>query len=220
MSVIEETAEMVAELRIPGVTSIHGVSHDGVALWFVDGAQNRLARVDPSTGTVDRTLSGFPVDAGTAFDGTHLWQVGGDGIRRIDRTTGNVLATLPLPEGDETTSGLAWAEGHLWAGSYGGKKVYKIDPASGAVVKTLRSDRFVTGITWSEGELWHGSVGGKPTEGSPAAELRRIDPESGEVERRLRLPPDSFCSGTEADGAGRIWYGDPVAGTLRAVRVR
>ena len=34
------------------------------------------------------------------------------------------------------------------------------------------------------------------------------------------IPEGVFCSGTEADASGRIWFGDPTTGILRAARIR
>ena len=50
--------------------------------------------------------------------------------------------------------------------------------------------RFVTGVTWVEGELWHG------TWENDESDLRRIDPQTGEVLERLEMPPASACRGS------------------------
>jgi hypothetical protein len=62
------------------------------------------------------------------------------------------------------------------------------------------------------GELWHGTM---ETEQS---ELRRIDPETGEVPERLEMPAGVAVSGLEADGAGVFYCGGGVSGKVRAVR--
>jgi hypothetical protein len=40
---------------------------------------------------------------------------------------------------------------------YRDRKIQQIDPQTGAILRTLESNRFVTGVTWVEGELWHGT---------------------------------------------------------------
>ena len=52
-------------------------------------------------------------------------------------------------------SGLAWAEGTLWVGQYRDRKIHRIDTETGAILRTIESNRFVTGVTWVDGELWH-----------------------------------------------------------------
>jgi streptogramin lyase len=85
-------------------------------------------------------------DAGTAFDGQHLFQIAEDRIQKIDPETGRVLATIPAPGGGGD-SGLAWAEGTLWVGQYRDRKIHQVDPETGAVLRTLECNRFVTGVT-------------------------------------------------------------------------
>ena len=62
-----------------------------------------------------------------------------------------MLATIPAPGGGD--SGLAWAEGTLWVGQHRGRKIHQIDPQTGAILRTIESNRVVTGVTWVDGEL-------------------------------------------------------------------
>jgi streptogramin lyase len=155
-----------------------------------------------------------PGDAGTAFDGRHLFQIANDRIQKIDPSTGQVLATIPAPGGggDAGDSGMAWAEGSLWVGQYHGRRIHQIDPDTGAVLRTLESNRFVTGVTWVEGQLWHGTW----EEGE--SDLRRLDPDSGAVLQRLEMPAGTGVSGLESDGGDRFFCGGGATGLLRAVR--
>ncbi|MCZ7171384.1 glutaminyl-peptide cyclotransferase, partial [Salmonella enterica] len=91
-------------------------------------------------------------------------------------------STIPAPT-DGGNSGLAWAEGTLWVGVWRDRKIHQVDPQTGAVLRTLTSDRFVTGVTWVDGELWHGTWEGE------ASDLRHVDPATGEVIERIEMPP-------------------------------
>ncbi len=150
-------------------------------------------------------------DAGTAFDGRHLYQIAEARIDKIDPATGQVLASIPAP-GSGSDSGLAWAEGSLWVGQYRDRKIHQIDPATGRVIRSIESNRFVTGVTWVDGELWHGTWEGDESE------LRRIDPASGQVLQRLAMPEGSGVSGLESDGAALFYCGGGGSGKVRAVR--
>ena len=150
-------------------------------------------------------------DAGTAFDGTHFWQITEQRIDKIDAASGRVLGSIPAP-GQGTDSGLAWAEGSLWVGQYRDRRIHQIDPASGAVLRTIESDRFVTGVTWVDGELWHGTWEGEERE------IRRINPTSGAVIERLAMPRDTGVSGLESNGADLFYCGGGASGKVRAVR--
>jgi glutamine cyclotransferase len=122
-----------------------------------------------------------------------------------------VLATIPAPGGGRD-SGLAWAEGTLWVGQDRQRTIHQIDPETGAVLRTIQSNRFVTGVTWVDGELWHATWEGDESD------LRRIDPQNGKVLERLEMPPGTGVSGLEADGADRFFCGGGSSGTVRAVR--
>ena len=121
-----------------------------------------------------------------------------------------MLATIPAP-GDGGDSGLAWAEGTLWVGQHRGRKIHQIDPETGAILRTIESDRFVTGVTWIDGELWHGTWEGDESE------VRRIDPETGEVLERLEMPAGAGVSGLESDGGDRFFCGGGSSGKVRAI---
>lgn len=187
---------------------VHGVTHDGQRVWAATGAQ--LVAFDPASGETTRTLE-HACDAGTAFDGRHLYQIAEARIDKIDPATGAVLASIPAP-GHGADSGLAWAEGSLWVGQYRDRKIHQIDPATGRVLRTIESNRFVTGVTWVDGELWHGTWEGDESE------LRHVDPADGAVLERLAMPQGVGVSGLESDGAGLFYCGGGPSGKVRAVR--
>jgi glutamine cyclotransferase len=202
-------AEIVREYGpFAGANMVAGVTHDGHQVWAATGAQ--LIAFDPQSGETTRTLKRAG-DAGTAFDGTHLYQIAETRIDKIDPATGDVLASIPAPGGG-SDSGLAWAEGSLWVGQYRDRKIHQIDPQTGAVKRTIESNRFVTGVTWVDGELWHGTWEGDESE------IRRIHPQSGAVLERLEMPHGIGVSGLESDGADLFYAGGGPSGKVRAVR--
>ena len=192
----------------PGIDQVHGVTFDGAQVWFARG--EGLVALDPGGGLVVRELA-IAAEAGTAFDGKHLWQLAGGRIQKVDPRSGRVVATIPAPAhgGD---SGLTWAEGTLWVGEYRARKIHQIDAQTGAVLRTIESDRFVTGVSWVDGELWHATMEDE------RSDLRRVDPETGEVLERLEMPAGVVVSGLEADGAGVFYCGGSTSGKVRAVR--
>jgi glutamine cyclotransferase len=202
-------AEIISEYGpFPGVEGVHGVSFDGQRVWFATG--DRLNSLDPESGELLGALA-IAAHAGTTFDGKHLFQIAEAVIQKIDPETGKVLGTIPAP-GNGGDSGLAWAEGTLWVGQHRGRKIHQVNPETGAVLRTIESDRFVTGVTWVDGELWHG------TWQNEKSEVRRIDPETGEVLERLELPAGTGVSGLESDGGDRFFCGGGSSGKVRAIR--
>src|SRR5579862_2925337 len=198
------TAEIIREYGpFPGVDSVHGVTYDGRHVWFAVG--DKLNALDPVSGKTLRSID-VAAHAGTAFDGQHLFQLAEDRIQKIDPTTGRVLATIPAPGGGD--SGLAWAEGTLWVGQYRDRKIHQVDPETGVILRTIESNRFVTGVTWVDGELWHATFEGDESD------LRRIDPQTGEVLESLDMPPRVSVSGLESDGGDQFFCGGEGSGKV------
>ena len=205
------TAEIIKEYGpFPGVDQVHGVTYDGRHVWFAAG--DSLRALDPESGTTTRAID-VPAHAGTAFDGEHLFQLAENRIQKIDPKNGRIVSTIPAPGGG-SDSGLAWAEGTLWVGQYRDRKIHQVDPETGAILRTIESNRFVTGVTWVDGELWHGTWDGDESE------LRHIDAHTGAVVERLALPAGVGVSGLEADGGDRFFCGGGPSGKIRAVRRR
>jgi glutamine cyclotransferase len=208
-NMIRSAAEIVREYGpFPGVNHVHGLTFDGRHVWFASG--DKLNALDPASGKTLRAID-MVAHAGTAFDGQHLFQLAENRIQKVDPKSGRVLATIPAP-GVGGDSGLAWAEGSLWVGQYRDRKIHQIDPETGAILRTIACSRFVTGVTWVEGELWHG------TWENDESDLRRIDPQTGEVLERLEMPPGVSVSGLESDGADQFFCGGGSSGKVRAVR--
>jgi outer membrane protein assembly factor BamB len=192
----------------PDATNVAGVTFDGNSAWIAAGTH--LQAFDPATGEPGRRIP-VAADAGTAFDGKHIFQITGEVIQKIDAKTGRVLGTIPAP-GKGRDSGMAWAEGTLWVGQHRERKIHCIDPNTGEILRTIESDRFVTGVSFVDGELWHGTWEGEQSE------LRRIEPETGDVLERLAMPEGIMVSGLESDGKGSFFCGGGNSGKVRAVR--
>ena len=77
------------------------------------------------------------------------------------------------------------------------------------MLSTIACNRFVTGV---DGDIWHGSWE------RDESELRRIDPQTGEVLEGLDLPPGVNVSGLESDGVDQFFCGGGNSGKVRAVR--
>jgi glutamine cyclotransferase len=205
----KSAAEILREYGpFPGADRVNGVTFDGQHVWFASG--DKLHEFDPASGQTVRTIE-VASHAGTAFDGQYLFQIAEDVIQKIDPKTDQVLATIPAP-GRGGDSGLAWAEGTLWVGQHRGRKIHQIDPETGAILRTIESNRVVTGVTWVDGELWHGSAEGDESD------VRRIDPQTGKVLEQLEMPSGTFVSGLESDGGDQFFCGGGSSGKVRTIR--
>ncbi|MBF5043796.1 glutaminyl-peptide cyclotransferase [Aggregicoccus sp. 17bor-14] len=207
MSKPDASAEVVREYIPLDDGRIHGVTFDGRLVWFA--RNDELVAFDPESEQVVRRFAVPGANAGTAFDGEHLYQLARGEILVLQPSDGRVVRRLPAP-GQGQDTGMAWADGYLWVGQYASARIHKVDARTGAVVKTLASDRFVTGVSCVDGALWHAvSESGKP------CELRRLAPD-GTVQEAWSLPVE-FVAGVEGNGAGGFWCAGE-RGTLRLVR--
>lgn len=205
----KSAAEIIREFGpFPGLDRVDGVSFDGDKIWFASAG--KLHALDPAAGKVVRTLE-VVAHAGTAFDGQHLYQIAEDRIQKVDPKNGQVIATIPAPGGGGD-SGLAWSDGTLWVGDDRGRKIRQINPETGEILRTIRSNRFVTGVTWTDGELWHGTWEGGESD------VRRIDPQTGEVLETIEMPSGMGVSGLESDGGDQFFCGGGRTGKVRAIR--
>jgi glutamine cyclotransferase len=190
----------------PDVERVNGVSYDGSHIWVAVG--DTLNAVDPDTGATVRKLN-VPAHAGTAFDGQYLFQISGDRIQKVDPDSGKVIASIPTPDGG--AAGMAWAEGSLWVGQHRNRKIHQVDPNTGAVLRTIESNRFVTGVTWLGDELWHA------TWEDDKSDLRRVDPKSGEVLEQVNMPDGLVVSGLESNGRDAFFCGGGGSAKVRVV---
>ena len=204
-----QAAEIVREYGpFSDAPQVGGVTFDGTHVWFAAG--DALRAFEPSSGRAVRAID-VASHAGTAFDGRYFYQLAGGRIQKVDPATGALVATLPAP-GNGQASGLTWAEGTLWVGQYRDRKIHQIDPQTGTILRTIESNRFVTGVTWVDGELWHGTWEGDD------ADIRQVDPETGEVLIRLTMPEGMRVSGIESDQGDLFYVGGGGGGRIRAVR--
>ncbi len=190
----------------PDIERVNGVSYDGSHIWVAVG--DTLNAVDPASGDTVRKLD-VPADAGTAFDGRYLFQISGDRIQKIDPGSGKVIASIPTPDGG--AAGMAWAEGSLWVGQHRNRKIHQVDPDTGAILRTIESNRFVTGVTWLGDELWHA------TWEDDKSDLRRVDPKSGEVFEQVAMPDGVVVSGLESNGRDTFFCGGGTSAKVRVV---
>ena len=166
-----------------------------------------------STAVIVREYGPFPdvgQVGGVSYDGTNFWIAAGDTMKAVDPESGRVVSSIPTPDGG--ASGMAWAEGSLWVGQHRNRKIHEVDPESGKILRTIDSNRFVTGVTWVGKELWHG------TWEEEKSDLRRVDPQSGEVLELVEMPQGVGVSGLESNGGDLFFCGGGASGMVRAVR--
>jgi hypothetical protein len=187
----KSAAEIVREYGpFPGVEQVNGVTYDGQNVWFSTG--QKLTALDPERkdGAVARRRRARErLTARTCFRSRRI------AFRRSIRQPRS-RRSRPGGGGD---SGLAGG-GSLWVGSIGTQ-----DPPDRSRngsdsphdrIQPLRHRGHL-----GRRRAWHGTWEGDESD------LRRIDPQTGEVLEQLEMPPGVFVSGLESDGGDRFFCG-------------
>lgn len=114
---------------------------------------------------------------GLTYDGTYLWvgtsyaNTAGDFLWKIDPSDGSVVGTIPVPDPYQfyKVKGLAYDGQYLWVFEdvSGTDKFFKVDPNTGAVLKTIYSphNNYIGGMTFQDGHIWFSNYYGSSPEG-------------------------------------------------------
>lgn len=159
------------ERTFAGSWPIHGVAHDGGALWFLyrqevggyyDNDKLTLIQRDPETLKVLKEIAfeDYRVPWGLTWDGASLWVYLGAPSRLVsfNPVTGAREQGFVASAGTES---LAWTGSHLLQSKgYVDARIERIDPVTGGAAGSLPnpftqlSGHRATGIAYRPGEIW------------------------------------------------------------------
>jgi DNA-binding beta-propeller fold protein YncE len=130
---------------------------DGRCIWMIQHtrASGRLPRIDTRTGlAVDASTGSPPIGLATGDRSLWVGDVDEEAVRRIDRRTGETIATIPI---GEDPRGIAFAEGLVWVSTETG--VTAIDATTSRAVRTVDlingvPDEGPTAIEYADGSVW------------------------------------------------------------------
>jgi len=193
------TLRITATVRLPGAPDNSRRVAVGAGAVWVSGV-DRLLRVDPAT---DRVTFSFPMGpvSSLAFGQGAVWVFHGGppfGLIRINPAT-DATRSYQLSTTLAKWFGLAAGLGSVWTTTTGGDTcqstgcLVRLDPDSGAVRSTVES---VTGeVALGGGSVWV----------SMASEVDRVDPATGRIAARVRLPGNLHELGPVAASADYVW---------------
>jgi YVTN family beta-propeller protein len=169
------------------------------ACWMTHGA---LSRIDPATNSVVLLREG-PVSAIASGEGA-LWALTGyenNTVERINASTSAIAQSIPLGRVGETTGGygarIAAGAGGVWTVAYAGTTLWKIDPATGRFIGSVRLGRTPHGVATGNGAVW--VVAGDGI-------LFRIDPALDKVDETIPLGAHPAAGAYSiAVGEGAVW---------------
>ena len=169
-----------------------------------------IAFLDPSNG---KLLGQVPArrSALLLFGGGFLWSMSIEGtLEKIDPDRRAVVRTMGV---GVDPGGLAFGEGSVWVSDADGPTVLRVDPRYGSIdrIGLPAEGGGAGGLSVGAGSVWVAQGGSR---------VLRIDPETGRVEHRWRVPEASgvhFADGKAwlvSNGNGVMRWVDPAANQI------
>ena len=159
------------------------LNSDPAKIIKLNSSGETTASLDPPAGTVP---------AGLDFDGENLWLFDSAAGKAYHlATSGVLLGQVDLPEG--ASVGLAWDGSGLWVIDWSKLELYRLDPDSGEILKTITTSGMgvskAYGLAWFKDYLWASNADG----------IYKINPQTGTLEAIYKT---EFNTG---DSMGLTW---------------
>ena len=121
------------------------------AVWAIDGSGN-VERISPSTRTVVARVPGLNAQA-IAVSGDDVWIDDGQAtVARIDPRTNRVAERITLNA--SSLGGIAVGDASIWVADPVDGTVWRIDPGTPVVARTIPAAIGVLSLTFGNGALW------------------------------------------------------------------
>jgi YVTN family beta-propeller protein len=124
----------------------------GGSLWATQRTANRVARIDPASGSVVQSIPVGNGPTGLAFGDGAAWVANSlDGtVSRIDPVTNHVAATIPTGNGP---TAVAAGPGGVWVSNQFGGMLARIDPKTNEIAKRISVGNRPQGVVISGGDV-------------------------------------------------------------------
>jgi outer membrane protein assembly factor BamB len=105
-----------------------------------------------------------------------------------------ILQTYPAPA--RGPAGLAWDGRHLWNTDYSTAKIFCLQPDTAQPIRSFNCPGSLSGLAWDGRSLWQLL--------HMDGWIRRINPETGDIDQTIELPDHGWLSGAAWDGQ-HLW---------------
>jgi streptogramin lyase len=174
-----------------------GVVNAFNSLWVANCGDGTLARLDPRTFKVTKTLAtgAGSARAGIAATADSVWMITDTRgtLSRIDPVQNEVVAEFRVYPDCNT---LAFGETALWLTCPAEDRVLRIDPQTNLVDKSIEVSAGPTALSFGENSVW--VLCGKD------GKIDRIDPKTNKVTKTIELGAPA-AGGAMAFGEGSLW---------------
>jgi hypothetical protein len=207
--------------RIPlGVSAAYNIWLGGGSVWVADDRGAAVVRVSPATNRVVARIAVGDGPASMAFAGSAAWVVDhrDTTLFRIDLATNRPRRLNALGgAGDKAPERMVWAGGSLWITGRG-TDLLKVDPATGAIERTIEIGASGIDLVAAAGSVWVPTRSAEVDQsGLPTMDaLKRVSIASGTVTSVARPSARLDVHGLAAAG-GAVWIADNTGGFLYRV---
>lgn len=196
------TNTVLRQFRLPG--SPVGVAFGAGALWAANNDNDEVWRVDPASGAFTTTHVGDRHEF-IGFSEGRVWVASEDGtIGQLDPATGAVVKTVSAGSDADY---LGFSPGSVWVSNYASPYVWRIDAATGTIVKRLNiGSASAQGVQDDGTSLWVALYN--------SGLVLQLDRATGAVRKRFRV-------GKKPRGltiaAGSVWVANSTSGTISRI---
>jgi glutamine cyclotransferase len=202
---------------IPSPTShLCGLAWVDGCLWYSDGKESTLYKLDPGNGETLAVHRIPDVNASLSYDGGCLWQVTGEGrlagpksVTRIDPGSGAVLEVIGLGEDSMYVAGVEVRGDKVWVGLEQRGRLQQRRLYTNEVLRDFSAEPRIAGIAAADGSFFYCEFDQR--------HLVEVDPGTGGELARYRL--EGNPTGLTWDG-GYVWYNDYSGKKIRKVKPR
>jgi streptogramin lyase len=204
------------------VAAAYNIWIGGGSVWVAADQGASVVRVSPKSNRVVARIEAGDGPASMAFDGGTAWVVNhrDTTVDRIDLATNksSLLTTLGGVE-DRAPERMTFSHGSLWITGRG-TDLLKVDPATGAVQRTIEIGASGIDLVAAGDKLWVPTRSDEVDQtGFPTMNaLKRVAMTSGAVSTAARATSRLDVHGLVADGAA-IWIADNRRGRLYRVSI-
>ena len=186
--------------RISVGSAPYALTFGGGAVWVSNEGSGTVSRIAPKRNKVVKTIrvGGGPNGIAVAFKKVWVADYGHGHLIRIDPVRNRVEKRISLPKADWITP----SADALWVSSEGGK-IYKIDPATMAVLATVTVGANPLATAWVAGRLWVPNIDDNS--------VSVVDPATASV---VGTNPAGQSPLAVASAAGHAWVTSDFSGDL------
>lgn len=200
---------------IPSPSShLCGLAWGNGSLWYIDGKEFRIYRLEPQTGKIRSILQIPQVNTSLSFDNGYLWQVTGEGylthpknVTKIDPNLGEAVAVIGLGEDSKYIAGIDVQGDTVWVSLEQRGRLQQRQLYTNRVLRDYGVEPRIAGIVSAGASFFYCEYNQRL--------LVEIDPETG-VER-VRYGVEGNPTGLTWDGE-YVWYNDYTGKKIRKIK--